>query len=77
MQVWSKSIDWFRNEHTEPIFWTFQSAGVTLKLGQGQQNQISSSPSPNNVSLQVWSNPSTSSEDNAWKPYFGHFKVPL
>ena len=32
MRVWSKSIHWFRKWRTETIFWTLQSASVTLEI---------------------------------------------
>ena len=120
MQVWSKSIHWFRRQYMNPLFWTFHSAGfflkirsrspksnqlfpfskqciyaslvkihqvvqkithgnpildiqsvdVTLKITPRSPKSNYSSPPPNNVSLQVWSNPSTSSEDRAQKPFF-------
>ena len=55
MQVWSKSTDWFRRTRMETIFWTFQSAGVTLKIRAGHQNLINSFCPPNNVSMLLWS----------------------
>ena len=32
MQVWSKSFHWFKVQRRKTLFWTFQSAGVTLKI---------------------------------------------
>ena len=70
VHAWSKSTLCFRRYHTETIFWTFQSVAVALKYGHSHQNLINSFPPPNNVYMQVWSNPSTDSEDSAWKRTF-------
>ena len=62
--------------YKDPILvkiWHFKVPLWPWKLGQRYQNLINNSPSPNNVSMWVWSK----SEDNAQKPYFGHFKVPV
>ena len=62
MQVWLKL-----NHHKRM---TLENMSMSPK-----SNQLV--PPPNNVSLQVWPNPFTSSEDIAGKRYFGHFKVQL
>ena len=53
-----------------------------LEKGQGHQNLIHLFPLPNNLSMQVWSNPSTGSEDNAQEKSYAdrihtHNNVPL
>ena len=58
------------------IFWTFQSAAVTLKIRSRSPKFNQLFPLPNKVSMQVCQfgqNPSTCSDDNAHKLYFGHF----
>ena len=66
-----------------PIF-DIQSAGVTLKKRSRSPKSNQLSPSSQQcikASLvkihQFGQFPSTSSEDNAGKPYFGHSKVPM
>ena len=55
---------------------TFQSAPVTLKIRSRspKSNQPFSFSQP---CCEFGQNPSTGSEDTAWKRYFRHFKVPL
>ena len=55
MQVWSKSIQWFRRQPTESIYWTFQSDAVTLKIRPRSPKSNPLVPPPNNVAMQVLS----------------------
>ena len=68
-----KSINWFRRLAQKQYFWDFKVLVWPWKKGQGHQNVVYYSPSPNNV-CKFGENPSTSSKDNAQKPYFGHFQ---
>ena len=71
MQVWSKSIHLFRRYRTETIFWIFQSGTVILKIRSMplKFDQLLPSLLPTMYIYKFGQNPSTSSEDNAWKPY--------
>ena len=65
-KVWPESMIWFKRQGADKLFWSkfdIQSAGVTLKMRQGHQNLIISSPYPTGVSMQVWSKSTIASGD--------------
>ena len=58
MQIWLKSASWFMrycaHKHHLAQIWKFKSRCDLEKIGQGHQNQISSSSCPNVISVQIW-----------------------
>ena len=54
MQVLSKSIRWAIIQHTEPLFWAFQSAGMTFEIRSRSPKSNEQFPTRNNVSMLVW-----------------------
>ena len=79
MRVWSKIHQLVQKiKHGNHILDVLKSAGVTLKIRSTSLKSNQLFPSAQQcIYASFGQNPSSISEDNAQKPYFGHFSAPV